>query len=92
VIREKPRRSRSARNRSASAERDELGKRHQPRVVVFPHAARIGVADPLQARCALADREQLVDLLLVLSQHHRGARMREQTGDLVVERIAVDAE
>ena len=72
--------------------RNQLAHRQQPRVVVFPHAARVAVDDVPQGRCALADGQQLVDLLLILGDHHRDAGEGQQIGDLVIQRIPVEAE
>src|SRR3954451_23463815 len=57
---------------------------------MLPHAARVAIDDMLQARHAVADAEQLVDLLLVLGDHCPGAGESQQVGDLVLQRVAVD--
>ena len=59
---------------AVAAQLGELVGFHQPRVVIFPHAARIGIDDVLQMRHAVGQRQQLVDLLLVLGEHQLAPR------------------
>ena len=71
---------------------DQLRATEQPGIVVFPHAALVVEHDPAQLRQLVRDLEQLVDLLLVLGEHQLGLGVVEQVGDLLAQRILVDAE
>ena len=64
---------------------------HQAGIVVFPHAARIGIDDVLQMRHAVGQRQQLVDLLLILGEYQPGFAIAEQIGGFLVQHIAVEA-
>ncbi len=54
----------------------------QPRVVVVAHPAGLDVDDRLEVRQAVADLEDLVDLLLVLGDQHARAGVLQQVLDL----------
>ena len=60
----------------------QLARRHQPRVVVLSHAARIAIDVCAGSGRGVADAEQLVDLLLVLGDHHLGLGVSQQIRDL----------
>ena len=77
---------------AVAAERRELVGFDQPRVVVFPHAARVGIDDVLQQRHPIAEREQLVDLLFILGEHQSGLAIAQQIGGFLVEHVAIEAE
>ena len=70
----------------------ELGDDHEARVVVFPHAARVEIDDPFDGRNASAEVEELVDLLLVLRDHDFRRSVIAEIGNLVLQRVAIDAE
>ena len=53
------------------------------------HAARVVVDDELQMRQPLLQRQDLVDLLLVLGHHHRDLGVIEQIGHLGGDRVLV---
>ena len=55
--------------RAVTAQARKLVGFHQTRVIVFPHPARIGVNDVLQIWHAIGERQQLVDLFLVLGEY-----------------------
>ncbi len=57
-----------------AAELGKLARLHQPRIVIFAHAARVGIDDVLQMRHAVGEIEQLVDLLLVLGEDQPAPR------------------
>jgi hypothetical protein len=67
-------------------------ERRQHRAVVVPKAASIDVIDGAQPRHPRQDGEHLVDLLLILANHHRGFGMIEQIPDLVRRGIRISAE
>ena len=78
-----------------SARPAELGKRlrrHQPRIVIFPHAARIGIDDVLQSRHAVGKHKQLVDLLLVLGKDELRFAVVEKIGGFFVQHVAIKPE
>ena len=77
---------------AGAAELGELLGRHQPRIVIFPHAARIGIDDVLQPRHALGQRQQLVDLLLVLGEDELRLAVVEEIGGLLVQHVAIEPE
>ena len=72
--------------------RGELFGFHQARIVVFPHAARIGIDDVLEVGRAIGQRQQLVDLLLVFGEHQFGFAVAEQIGRFLVQHVAIKAE
>jgi hypothetical protein len=72
--------------------RAQLAQRHQARVVVFAHAARIVEDDLLDRGDAVPEVQQLVDLRLVLGQDHPAAGIADEIFDLLVQRVAIDAE
>src|SRR5258708_22306035 len=51
-------------------------------IIIFPHAARIGIDDVLEIGHAIGERQQLVDLLFVQSQAHHLFRSEEHTSEL----------
>ena len=65
---------------------------HQPRIVIFSHAARIGIDDVLQVRHAVGKREQLVDLLLVFREDESRFAIVEKVGRLLIEHVAIETE
>ena len=77
---------------AVAAHRGELVGLHQPRVVIFPHAARIGIDDVLEVGHALGERQQLVDLLFVLGEHQFGLAIGEEIGGFLVQHVAVETE
>ena len=77
---------------AVAAHRGELFGFHQARIVVFPHAARIGIDDVLEVGRAIGQRQQLVDLLLVFGEHQFGVAIAEQIGRFLVQHVAVKAE
>ncbi len=77
---------------AVAAHRGELLGFHQPRIVIFPHAARIGIDDVLEIRRAVGQRQQLVDLLFVLGEHQLGVAIAEQIGRFLVQHVAIEAE
>ena len=70
----------------------QLGGFHQARVVIFPHAARIGIDDVLELRRAVGQRQQLVDLLFVLGEHQFGFAVAQEIGGFLVQHVAIEAE
>ena len=78
--------------RALAPQRGKLVGFHQPRVVVFPHPARIGIDDVLERGHAIGKREQLVDLLFVLGEHQFGCAVGEQIGGFLVQHVAIEAE
>ena len=78
--------------RAVAPHRGELLGFHQARIVVFPHAARIGIDDVLEVRRAVGQRQQLVDLLLVFGEHQFRVAIAEQIGRFLVQHVAVKAE
>ena len=62
----------------------------QARVVVAAHAAIVAIDD--QPDVGMVELEQLVDLLLVLAQHHADAGRLDQVAGLGRERVLVDPE
>ena len=64
----------------------------QARIVVFAHAARVGIDDVPDRRHPVAEAQDLVDLLLVLGHHQLGAGMGHQIGDLLVQGVAIHAQ
>src|SRR6516162_7567448 len=78
--------------RALSSHRGELVGRHQARIVVFPQAPRIGIDDVLEVRCAVGERQELVDLLLVLGEDELSLAIIEQIGGFLVEHVAIEAE
>ncbi len=74
-----------------AAQGGEAVGRHQSRVVIFPHAARVGIDDVLQVRHALGEGQELVDLLLVLGEHQPGFAVVEEIGGFLVQHVAVQA-
>ncbi len=74
------------------AQRLQIRQKHEARVVVLPHAARIAVDDLLDRGHPVLEIEELVDLLLVLGDHDAAARVIDEIGDLALQRVAVDAE
>ena len=69
----------------------ELARFHQPRIVVFSHAARIGIDDVLQVRRAVGQAQQLVDLFFVFGKRQPRFAIAEQIGGFLVQHIAVQA-
>ena len=65
---------------------------HQARVVVFPHAARIGIDDVLEIGHAVGQRQQLVDLLFVFGEYQFGLAIAEQVGGFLIQHVAIEAE
>ena len=83
--------TRFARGAVAPHRRELLGLQ-QSGIVVFPHAARIGIDDVLEVRRAIGQRQQLVDLLLVFGEHQFGVAIAEKVRRFLVQHVAVKAE
>ena len=64
--------------------------RYQAGVVIFPHAAGIGIDDVLEVGHALGERQQLVDLLFVLGEHQLGLAVAEKIGGLLIQHVAIE--
>ena len=77
--------------RGASFRHDRL-ERVQAGLVIVGEAARLVVEQMAKPRQPVADREDLVDLLLVLGDDDAGLGMIEHRGDLVRHRIGVDGD
>ena len=75
-----------------AAHRRELVGFHQARVVIFPHAARIGIDDVLEVGHAVGERQQLVDLLFVLGEHQFGLAIAQEIGGFLIQHVAIEAE
>ena len=75
-----------------AAQARELVGFHQPGVVIFPHAARIGIDDMLEIGHALGKRQQLVDLLFVLGEYQLGLAVTQEIGGFLIEHVAIQAE
>ena len=75
--------------RAVAAHCSELFGLHQARVVIFPHAARIGIDDMFEVGRAVGQRQQLVDLLFVFGEHQPGVTVAEQIGRFLVQHVAV---
>ena len=61
-------------------------------VLVLAHAARIAADDVADAGDVVDQVEQLVDLLLVLGDDDPRPGIAQQVGDLLADRVLVDAE
>ena len=70
----------------------ELARFHQAGIVIFPHAARIGIDDVLQVRRAVGEAQQLVDLLFVLGEHQLRFAVAQQIGGFLIQHVAIEAE
>ena len=62
----------------------------EDRVVVIAQAARVVIDDQLQVRQAVLQRQDLVDLFLVLGDDDRGLGVIEHIGELGRDRVLVD--
>ena len=62
----------------------------EDRVVVIAQAARVVIDDQLQVRQAVLQRQDLVDLFLVLGNDDRGLGVIEHIGELGRDRVLVD--
>ena len=62
----------------------------QAGVVVVAQAARLVVDDVLQRRQPVGDRQDLVDLFLVLDDRERHLGMLEHVGHLVGDRVGIE--
>jgi hypothetical protein len=67
----------------------EIVERLEDAVLVGVHAARVLVRDEPQVRQLVGDGDDLVDLLLVLGDHHRDLRVLEHVGELAGDRVLV---
>ena len=65
---------------------------HQSGVVIFPHAAGIGIDDVLEVGHAIGQRQQLVDLLFVLGEHQLGLAIAQEIGCFLIQHVAIEAE
>ena len=77
--------------RAVAAHRRQLVGFHQPRIIVFPHAARIGIDDVPEIGRAIGQGQQLVDLLLVLGEHQFGFAVAQEVGGFLVQHVAIEA-
>ncbi len=59
----------------------------EERIVVIEQAARVVVDEQLQMRQPILQRQDLVDLLLILGHHHRDFRVIEHIGELAGDRV-----
>ena len=75
-----------------TAHRGELVGFEQTRVVVFAHAARIGIDDVADRRDAVAQRQQLVDLLFVFGEYQSRLAIVEQIGGFLLQHVAIQPE
>ncbi len=75
-----------------AAARHELFGRHQARVIVFAHAARIGIDDVPQRRRAVGQAQQFVDLFFVFGKDEFCLAVVEKVGGFFVEHVAIEAE
>ena len=64
---------------------------HQARIVIFPHAARIGIDDVLEVGHAIGKRQQLVDLLFVLGEYQFGLAVAQEIGGFLIQHVAIEA-
>ena len=74
----------------AATVRDDLVDGAEAAMVVIAQAARLVVDDPFELRQPLGERQNLVDLFLVLDRGKACLGMREHIGDLVGDRVGVD--
>ncbi len=77
---------------AVASQAGELVGLHQARIVVFTHAARIGIDDVLESGRAVGQRQQLVDLFFVLGEYQFGFAVAQQISGFFVEHIAIEPE
>ena len=65
---------------------------HQSGIFILAHTARIAVNDMLHTWTFFSDLKNLIDLLFILGDDDLGASIVDQVGNLLIERILVDAE
>ncbi|MPL60733.1 hypothetical protein SDC9_06294 [bioreactor metagenome] len=69
---------------------DDIGERVHPGMVVFPHAALVGVHHVLDRVDAVLDLDNLVDLLLIAADDEARAAMAKDIGHLLGHRVLIE--
>src|SRR5579883_662811 len=62
----------------------------QPRLAIVTHALRVVVDHPFDAGQFILERENLIDLLLILGQHKARFRMLDNVLDLTRDRVLIE--
>ena len=75
---------------AGAAFRRDCGERRQAGLVIVGQAPRLGVQKAREPRQAVANGEDLVDLLLILGDDDRNLGVIEHRGDFVRDRIGVN--